>query len=196
MKKLLYPAVATMLAITLLAVSGEAKVKKNISKNKIVALVEELQADAAAFNVNSERETISLPGIKVVTDNNLDYVSIGGVGLNLIKLKAKYSDDDEDSRLAMAALQGLEKMIVLSYDDCNDALKAKFNKKIAAVLNDCELLMEAKEDDEIVRFYGELSPDGKKVKNVVMFAPGDDALVCFFGTFDSSKLADMAASMD
>ena len=110
MKKLIFT-FAALLAVMATACSSGAKNKKNINESKIIVLVDELRADAALYGTKSERESVTLPGIKVVSDNNLEFVSIGGIGIKLIKWGAKVSDDD-DAKLAMAAFDGVKRLMV------------------------------------------------------------------------------------
>ncbi len=186
MKKLIFT-FAALLAVMATACSGDAKNKKNINESKIIVLVDELRADAALYGEKSERESVTLPGIKVVSDNNLEFVSIGGIGIKLIKWGAKVSDDD-DAKLAMAAFDGVKRLMVLDYENCDKALKERFNKKIGRTLEGCELMMEAKDEEETMSIYGTLSGDGSKISDIVMYAPESSALICFFGTIDTDEL--------
>jgi len=127
MKKLILTFVA-ILAITAPYFTAEAKNKKNINKHKITVLVDELRADAALYGAKSERESVTLPGIKVVSDYNIEFVSIGGIGMSLLQWGVKFSDDD-NAKMAATAFKGIKRMIVLSYEDCNKTLKERFNKQ-------------------------------------------------------------------
>lgn len=169
------------------AYTSEAAGRKKVDSGKISALVAELRADARAEGVPSERESVRLPGIKVVSESNLDFVSIGGVGIGLMKMAGRFSGDD-DAKMALATMDGLRKLMVLSYEDCSVSLKDRFNAKIMKTLNGCEKLMEAKDDGESISIFGTTSKDGSKISDIVMFAPEDCALICFFGTIDADKL--------
>ena len=61
-------------------------------------------------------------------------------------------------------------------------------------MNGCELLIEAKDEGEKVSIYGTSSRDGSRISDIVMFAPDDGALICFFGTIDAARLGELAAS--
>lgn len=186
MKKLIFT-FAALLAVMATACSGDAKNKKSINESKIIVLVDKLRAEAALYGAKSERESVTLPGIKVVSDNNLEFVSIGGIGIKLIKWGAKISDDD-DAKLAMAAFDGVKRLIVLDYENCDKSLKERFNKKIGSTLEGCELLMEAKDEEETMSIYGTLSEDGSKINDIVMHAPESSALICFFGAINADEL--------
>ena len=80
------------------------------------------------------------------------------------------------------------KIIVLDYENCDKSLKERFNKKIGSTLEGCELLMEAKDEEETMSIYGTLSGDGSKINDIVMHAPESSALICFFGAINADEL--------
>lgn len=182
-----------LLAISAASVSAQESGSRKLNKSRILSLVNELQSDAAASGVKSERETVRLPGIHVVSDNNLDFVSIGGIGVSLLKWGAKFSGDS-DAKTAMASIDGLKRLIVLDYEDSDSALKERFNRKISRTLDGCEMLMEAKDEGETMRIFGSPSKDGSKISDIVMFSPENSALICFFGTIDADKLGKLVES--
>ena len=194
MKKL-FVAIMAIAMLTASECTSNAGIRKSVNKSRINALVEELRQEARAEGINSERESLTLPGIKLVSENNLDVVSIGSLGISFIKLGAKKSiEDAEDLRTARALFKGIKKLMIVSYDECSPELRERFNRKVARTLNGCELLIEAKDEGEKVSIYGTSSRDGSKISDIVMFAPNDGALICFFGTIDANKLGELAAS--
>lgn len=69
---------------------------------------------------------------------------------------------------------------VVEYDGCDAGVRADFNSRMTRLLSDAELLMEAKDEEDTVRIYGEISEDGNKAKNCVVFVPEDYTLICIF----------------
>lgn len=186
------------MAITMLTASectSNAGIRKSVNKSRINTLVEELRAEARAEGIDSDRESLTLPGIKLVSENNLDIVSIGSLGISVIKLGTRMSGEDaEEMRMARSLFKGIKKLMIVSYDECPVELRERFNRKVARTLNGCELLIEAKDEGEKVSIYGTTSRDGSKISDIVLFAPDDGALMCFFGTIDAARLGELAAS--
>lgn len=187
-----------LMAITMLTASectSNAGIRKSVNKSRINTLVEELRAEARAEGIDSDRESLTLPGIKLVSENNLDIVSIGSLGISVIKLGTRMSGEDaEEMRMARSLFKGIKKLMIVSYDECPVELRERFNRKVARTLNGCELLIEAKDEGEKVSIYGTSSRDGSKISDIVLFAPDDGALMCFFGTIDAARLGELAAS--
>lgn len=189
-----------LMAITMLTASectSNAGIRKSVNKSRINTLVEELRAEARAEGIDSDRESLTLPGIKLVSENNLDIVSIGSLGISVIKLGTRMSGEDaEEMRMARSLFKGIKKLMIVSYDECPVELRERFNRKVARTLNGCELLVEAKDEGEKVSIYGTSSRDGSKISDIVLFAPDDGALMCFFGTIDAARLGELASSAD
>ena len=187
-----------LMAITMLTASectSNAGIRKSVNKSRINTLVEELRAEARAEGIDSDRESLTLPGIKLVSENNLDIVSIGSLGISVIKLGTRMSGEDaEEMRMARSLFKGIKKLMIVSYDECPVELRERFNRKVARTLNGCELLIEAKDEGEKVSIYGTTSRDGSKISDIVLVAPEDGALMCFFGTIDAARLGELAAS--
>ncbi len=80
------------------------------------------------------------------------------------------------------------------YEDCSAEVKAKFNARMSKALDGVELLMEAKDDGELVRIYGYVDKDGTEIKDLVIFSPEEGELVCMFGTLRMEQLEGMVNS--
>ena len=100
-----------------------------------------MRAEARLAGIDSEREAVTLPGIKVVSESNVEMVSIGGMALKFGKMVSGLDRD-------LPVMRGVKSMTVVDYGDCPAAVKDKFNAKMAGELRGCELLMEAKDGKE------------------------------------------------
>lgn len=171
----------------LLSVTAVCQARKTPGRSRVQGLVNEMRAEARLAGIDSDREAVTLPGIKVVSEASVEMVSIGGMALKFGKMVSGLDRE-------LPVMRGVKSMIVVDYDDCPAAVKDKFNARMAGELRGCELLMEAKDGNEKMSIYGTSSDDGGKISDIIMFAPEDGALICFFGTISASDLAELVNS--
>lgn len=122
--------------------------------------------------------------------DGFDVVSIGSLGMRLMKLAAKSSAETKEDREALDFLNKLNRVVIVSYEDADADVKKKFNTGLDRILRNQETLLEAKSDGEAVHIFGDLSDDGQTLRDVVLRVPGSDALICLFGSLPASKIAD------
>jgi len=146
-----------------------------------------MRTEAKMYGIDSDRESVTLPGIKVVSEANIEMVSIGGLAMKLGKGVGGLGRE-------VPVTRGIKSMLVVDYDDCPANIKEKFNARMSDELRGCELLMEAKDDGEKVSIYGNTASDGGTISDIIMFVPEDGALICFFGTIDAKDLGDLVES--
>ena len=171
----------------LLSVTAVCQARRTPGRSRIQGMVNEMRTEARLAGVDSEREAVTLPGIKVVSESNIEMVSIGGLALKFGKMINGLEKD-------LPVLRGIKSMIVVDYDDCPGNIKEKFNKKMTSELRGCELLMEAKDGDERMSIYGNPANDGETISDIIMFVPQDGTLVCFFGTIAADDLSKLVNS--
>lgn len=122
--------------------------------------------------------------------DGFDVVSIGSLGMRLMKMAAKASADSKEDREALDFLSKLNRVVIVSYEDADSDVKERFNSGLDRILRNQEKLLEAKSDGEAVHIFGELSDDGEMLKDVILRVPGSDALICLFGSLPASKIGD------
>lgn len=129
-------------------------------------------------------------------EKDFDCVSLGGVALSLIRGVAKAEvSGDADAMAALNVLKGVNHLTIVDFESCTGSVRDSFAMKVKAVLSDSEVLMEAKDGESSMILYGDMDPDGKSVRNIVMFAPQDCALICIQGKFSVSDLGTIAGEM-
>lgn len=125
-------------------------------------------------------------------EEGFETMTFGNLSMGLIKLIANATASKEDKK-ALDVLAGINKFVVVEYEDAPSAKKAAFNKEVSAVLSGVEKIIEVKESGDSVDIYGSLSKDGEKIENVVIHVSDGGSLVCFFGTVKTSDLGELAA---
>lgn len=116
--------------------------------------------------------------------DGFEVVNIGRFGVFLMKSAAGLSADTEDDpelRESLKLLEGINRLLVVEYEDGTARQRQLFNDRVASALRGCDLLMSAKEDGSSVEIYGTVDGDGGQVRDLVVFTPDDGALICVFG---------------
>ena len=129
------------------------------------------------------REYNVYPGFEVV--------SVGGLGLGLVRMIAKASAETEEDRQVLEVLDGLRKVIVVEYEDADDDRRDSFNRKAASLLENAEKIVEVKEDGETLNVYATSASGGERLDDLIVFIPEDCTLICLFGSISSDKIADI-----
>ena len=129
------------------------------------------------------REYNVYPGFEVV--------SVGGLGLGLVRMIAKASAESEEERVALEILDGLRKVIVVEYEGADENRKDSFSRKVARLLENAEKIVEVKEDGETLDIYGTSASGGERLDDLIVFIPEDCTLICLFGSISSDKIADI-----
>ncbi len=124
-------------------------------------------------------------------EEGFEVMSVGGLGLGLIRMMAKVSVETEEDKAAIEIMDHLKKIIVVDYDEVEASRKASFERKINAILDKAEKIMEVKDEDDVVNIYGTGSGDGDRINDIIIYTPGECALICLFGSISSQKIADL-----
>ncbi len=162
---------------------------ESVKKSRIETLVNNLQREASGRSDSADEDaSISLPGLKIVSKGGVEIVSVSKFWVKSAMGIAARSEGDENLKEAASLMKSLTKLMVVSYDGCEESLRNNFSGKISKALKGSELLMEAKDGSETMSIYGVTSKDGKTVKDIVLFAPENNALICFFGSLDTDRL--------
>ena len=108
----------------------------------------------------------------------------------IIRLAAK---TDPDAREVLSLMKDLRGVSILSFEDCSLTDQDLIIRKIDNALSGSEMLMEASDGGERVRFYGLVDAETDTVRDFVLYAPSQRALICFFGTLSVDTLSRIAS---
>lgn len=166
MKRKLFTLLAVILATMCLCTEMMA-----VTKNRLMALVQDVK---------------SYDGVELVKVGSLGTAAIKA----LVKLGAVI--DDEDARNALDIIKGINKVVILDYEDCDDAVKAKIASRAASALEGSDLLMEVKDGEDHMQMYGVVEGDGSEVSDFVMYDSEGCALICLFGRINVDTVMKLA----
>ena len=120
-----------------------------------------------------------------------EVVKLGSLSTGLLRrvIKAELANtDDPQERELLSSIMGIKRIAVIDYSSCTDALTSKFNRKIEKVLNDDNILIDIKDDEDNMKIYGFISDDGSSVTDFVLHSSTENTLNCLFGTFTLPNL--------
>jgi len=126
--------------------------------------------------------------------DGFDVVSVGGMGLSLMKLGARVANiGSSNSKSAIKMISGLKSLRVVDYSNASEYDRNTFDRKLERYLGNTDVLMESREGGDITRIYGIVPEDGSKIEDLVVYDPTSSTLVCLFGTFDIDQVRDLIA---
>ena len=123
-----------------------------------------------------------------------EVVEMGPVALGLIRAAARGEVKNEEDRKALQVFKDIKRLTILDFSDAPADKREKFLRKANRILNDSELLMEAKDNDETVRIYGSSSKDGSLLEDIALLA--GDALIFIRGTIRTEQITELMKQAD
>ena len=168
MKKILF------LLIVLLPLLAPAAAGENVPKSKITALISDCQR---------------YEGVEVV--------QLGGLATMALKATLRLATvDDPEARQAIKLITGIKRISVLSYEDCEPAIRDRISRRLDRILEGGDLLMEAKDGDDVTQIYGVVDDKTGTVRDFVMHNPTGYSLICIFGSIPIDKIARVISDND
>ena len=120
----------------------------------------------------------------------VDVFELGSLGTAFVKsIFSVSSVNNKDAREALTMLKGLKGLTIISYEDAEPGLKKTIDGKLQKMLKGVDLLMEAKDEGETVRFYGTYNDKTGKVSDVGIFAPTDGTFIFLVGSFNLDDIS-------
>lgn len=165
--------------------------KRIIAMLMMAVIVTGYSEDAAA----KERKTRSRDVVSLVQEykkaEGFDVVSVGSLGMGLVKIIANITADTPEDKAALSILNGLNKVVVVEYGAMDPGCRESFVTEVEALLKNAEIILEAKDEGDIVRIYGTASDDGKKISDLMVFTPEDNTLICLLGSISAEKIGEL-----
>ena len=123
--------------------------------------------------------------------SGVEVISVGKLGLGLAKGVANLSAESKEDKAILALLNGINKLVVISYEDAAAAKQQELNSKLSMLLKDAEKILEFKNEEEAVNIYGTSANGGKSIENLMIFIPEEYTLICAIGSIKAEKIADL-----
>ena len=123
--------------------------------------------------------------------SGVQVISAGKLILGLGKFAAKLSVDSEEERAALEILNGIDKVVVLNYEDAAEAQKNELNARFSNLFNQTETILEVKEDGATVNIYGTSVNEGESIDDLMIFIPEEYTLICILGSISADKVGEL-----
>jgi len=121
------------------------------------------------------------PGVEVV--------DLGGLGLGLLRAAARTQAKDAEDRMALDVLRGIKRLTVLDFSDAAHSVKDSFFRQANRLLDQEDILLEARDGGETVRIFGLSSADGNLLEDIIVLA--EDALISVKGKIRMDQVGEL-----
>ena len=167
--------------------------KKRILLLKMIVLLVLTQLMAGA---PAQAKTKALPRQQITTlvsdfsgQNGFEVVRVGRLGMGLVKSVMRRAARESGDESVLGLLRGIKSVSVVHFEDAAPGVKARFVRRLDRMLEDVDLLVEAKSDGEEMRIFGVVDEDGSKVTDFVAYSPKDCVLLCLYGSMSTRQLS-------
>lgn len=117
-------------------------------------------------------------------------IRVGSMGTSIAKMILKsVAKEDKDAQLVSNIAEGVRKVVIIEYDDASTADKDAFTARFKDCIRNSELLLEAKDDDDMVKLYGITTEDGSAIRDIILYTPSENAVVCMFGKVEMNDVS-------
>ena len=144
---------------------------------------------AANRNIDTRNIISTISEYKHVS--GVHVISVGRLGLGLAKMVANLSAESEEERAALEILNGINKVVVVNYEEATAAKQKELNSKLSRLLNKAEKILEVKDKEDTVNIYGTSVNGGESVDDLMIFIPEDYTLICVLGSISAESIADL-----
>lgn len=123
--------------------------------------------------------------------SGVQVISVGKLGLGLAKVVANLSAESEEGKAALTILNGINKVVVVNYEDATTAKQKELNFKLSKLFNSAEKIIEVKDEEDTVNIYGTSVNGGESIDDLMIFIPEDYTLICILGSISAERIADL-----
>lgn len=121
--------------------------------------------------------------------DGFEMLFLGPMGTALLKGTVSLSGNlDKEDRAALKAFTDIRRFTLIDFEDIPADKKASFTAKVERILKGMDLILEAKDDGEILRIYG--IDKGKRLKDCILYS-SDGTLLVTSGSIGLEQLGQL-----
>ena len=125
------------------------------------------------------------------SEPDFEVIDVGRLGFSIVKAIVREIKDEDAARL-IDAVDKVSSVSITRYEGCPDDVKEEFLSRLNAILDDDDLLLEARRSGRRLQVYGQPSEDGSSVQDLLINIPGEDILVNIKGLIPMDKVSEIA----
>lgn len=144
---------------------------------------------AANSNVDTRNIISTINEYKHVS--GVQVISVGKLGMGLAKVVANLSAESEEDKAVLAMLNGIDKMVIVNYEEAAVAKQKELNSRLSELLNNAEKILEIKDEEDTLHIYGTPAGGGESIDDLMIFIPEDYTLICALGSISAKRIADL-----
>lgn len=123
-------------------------------------------------------------------EDGFDLINLGYLATTAVR-KLVSLNADEDSKEIARIVGRIRRLVVADFEDCSDKVRRELKSGVDELLSSADLLMEIRDDEDVMQMYGVLDEKSENIRNFVLYAPEDCALICLFGSIPLDAISDL-----
>lgn len=127
-------------------------------------------------------------------NKDAEVIKLGRLGMSFFKIALKHEADDEEDKAVLSLMKDTKSMTIADFSDCPRADREAISTKIVQALAGHEVILEIKDDDETVTFYGIFNEKAGTVSDIVMYSPSECGIILFDGKYKASTIGNLLAN--
>lgn len=119
-------------------------------------------------------------------------MELGSFMMSIAKMAVKLDSDKDDAAMAIKAMDKIDGMTVIDLEDCSRSVKEQFTSRFESIVGGADkALMEVKDEEDTIRFYGTPSTDGSIIRDLIIYNVSDCEIICIWGSISKEGMEDL-----
>lgn len=162
---------------------------------RIILMVLLVAAAVVGASAGEKRNLATDAVLQLVMDHRykqgFETISVGKMGLGLVRMVLSAEADDPEEKAVLDMIKGLNKFVVVNYEDASQTARAAFAAKLNGLFGNMEKIIEVKDGEDGVNIYGTSVNGGESIDDIMIYIPSDCTLICVLGSISADRIADI-----
>lgn len=162
---------------------------------RIILMVLLVAAAVVGASAGEKRNLSTDAVLQLVMDHRgkqgFETIYVGKMGLGLVRMVLSAEADDPEEKAVLDMIKGLNKFVVVNYEDASQTARAAFAAKLNGLFGNMEKIIEVKDGEDEVNIYGTSVNGGESIDDIMIYIPSDCTLICVLGSISADRIADI-----
>ena len=162
---------------------------------RIILMVLLVAAAVVGASAGEKRNLATDAVLQLVMDHRgkqgFETIYVGKMGLGLVRMVLSAEADDPEEKAVLDMIKGLNKFVVVNYEDASQTARAAFAAKLNGLFGNMEKIIEVKDGEDGVNIYGTSVNGGESIDDIMIYIPSDCTLICVLGSINADRIADI-----